>query len=95
MKVPEETARKRRRPTSKTTRNAGHDHGLGEIKAAAGFRGATAIAFASTVLGRRYVSSQRNWPSLFLLNIGKSASGKGARQVGRGKAARSLRACPP
>ena len=35
-----------------------------------------ALAFGATVLGRRYVSSQRNWPSLYLLNIGKSASGK-------------------
>lgn len=35
-----------------------------------------AIAFACTVLGRRYVTDQRNWPSLYLLNIGKSASGK-------------------
>ena len=29
----------------------------------------TAIAFASTVAWRRIVSSQRNWPSLSLLNI--------------------------
>lgn len=35
-----------------------------------------AIAFAATVMGRRYCTDQRNWPSLFLLNIGKSASGK-------------------
>ena len=35
-----------------------------------------ALAFGATVLGRRYVSSQRNWPSLYFLNIGKSASGK-------------------
>lgn len=36
----------------------------------------TAIAFACTVLGRRFVTTHRNWPSLYLLNIGKSASGK-------------------
>lgn len=36
----------------------------------------TAIAFVATVLGRRFVSDQRNWPSLYLLNIGHSASGK-------------------
>lgn len=36
----------------------------------------TAIAFACTVLGRRFVTTYRNWPSLYLLNIGKSASGK-------------------
>lgn len=36
----------------------------------------TAIAFGCTVLGRRFVTSHRNWPSLYLLNIGKSASGK-------------------
>ena len=36
----------------------------------------TALAFAATVLGRRYVTCQRNWPSLYFLNIGKSASGK-------------------
>lgn len=35
-----------------------------------------AIAFGAAVLGRRYVTTQRNWPSLYLLNIGKSASGK-------------------
>lgn len=34
------------------------------------------IAFCCAVLGRRFVSTQRNWPSLYLLNIGKSASGK-------------------
>jgi len=36
----------------------------------------TAIAFCATVLGRRYVTEHRNWPSLYLLNIGHSASGK-------------------
>lgn len=35
-----------------------------------------AIGFMATVLGRRYVTNNRNWPSLFLLNIGKSSSGK-------------------
>jgi hypothetical protein len=37
---------------------------------------AAAIAWASTVLGRRVVSCQRNWPSLYLLVIGVSGSGK-------------------
>ena len=36
----------------------------------------TAIAFGCAVLGRRFVTTHRNWPSLYLLNIGKSASGK-------------------
>lgn len=36
----------------------------------------TAIAFACTVLGRRFVTNYGNWPSLYLLNIGKSGSGK-------------------
>jgi len=36
----------------------------------------TAIAFCATVLGRRFVTEHRNWPSLYLLNIGHSASGK-------------------
>ena len=36
----------------------------------------TAIAFGATVLGRRFVTVHRNWSSLYLLNIGKSASGK-------------------
>lgn len=36
----------------------------------------TAIAFVATVLGRRFVTDQRNWSSLYLLNIGHSASGK-------------------
>ena len=35
-----------------------------------------AIAFCAAVMGRRYCTTQRNWPSLYLLNIGKSASGK-------------------
>lgn len=35
-----------------------------------------AIAAAATIIGRRYVTDQRNWPSLYLMNIGKSASGK-------------------
>jgi hypothetical protein len=35
-----------------------------------------AVAFCCTVMGRRFVTTQRNWPSLYLLNIGKSASGK-------------------
>ena len=50
----------------------------------------TAIAFASTVLGRRFVSSQRNWPSLYLLNIGKSASGK---EHGKWAVEKLLEAC--
>jgi hypothetical protein len=36
----------------------------------------TALAFAATVLGRRFCTNHGNWPSLFLLNIGLSASGK-------------------
>jgi len=35
-----------------------------------------ALAFGATVLGRKYVTSNRNWSSLYFLNIGKSASGK-------------------
>lgn len=35
-----------------------------------------AIAFCSVVMGRRYCTDQNNWPSLYLLNIGKSSSGK-------------------
>lgn len=35
-----------------------------------------AIAFCATVMGRRFVTDQRNWPSLYLLNIGLSSSGK-------------------
>lgn len=37
---------------------------------------AAAITFASAVLGRRYVTDQHNWPSLFLLVVGQSGSGK-------------------
>jgi hypothetical protein len=36
----------------------------------------TAIAFCATVLGRRFATDHGNWPSLYLLNIGLSASGK-------------------
>jgi Bifunctional DNA primase/polymerase, N-terminal/Primase C terminal 2 (PriCT-2)/Protein of unknown function (DUF3987) len=35
-----------------------------------------ALAFGATVLGRRYRTTAGNWPSLYFLNIGKSASGK-------------------
>lgn len=35
-----------------------------------------ALAFGATVLGRKYVTPNRNWSSLYFLNIGKSASGK-------------------
>ena len=35
-----------------------------------------ALAFGCAVLGRRFATSQHNWPTLYLLNIGKSASGK-------------------
>lgn len=35
-----------------------------------------ALAFGSTVIGRKYVTTNRNWSSLYFLNIGKSASGK-------------------
>jgi len=37
---------------------------------------AAAIGWASTVLGRRVTSCQRNWPSLYLLVVGVSGSGK-------------------
>lgn len=40
------------------------------------FAAQAALAFGSVVLGRRFVSTQRNWTSLYFLNIGKSASGK-------------------
>lgn len=36
----------------------------------------TAIATACTMLGRRFVTNFDNWPSLYLLNVGKSSSGK-------------------
>lgn len=35
-----------------------------------------AIAYCATVLGRRFVTTSMNWPSLYLLNVGKSSSGK-------------------
>lgn len=35
-----------------------------------------ALAFVATVAGRRYRTTQNNFPSLYFLNIGKSASGK-------------------
>ena len=80
MKAPEETARK------KTPAYIEKPPGmLGTItdwvnatsrKPQPAFAVQTAIAFASTVLGRRFVTEHRNWPSLFLLNIAQSASGK-------------------
>lgn len=35
-----------------------------------------ALALGCAVLGRRYMTSRNNWPSLYLVNVGKSASGK-------------------
>lgn len=35
-----------------------------------------ALAFVATLLGRRFVTNRRNWPSLYFLNIGQSGSGK-------------------
>jgi hypothetical protein len=35
-----------------------------------------AIAYCCTVLGRRFMTTSMNWPSLYLLNVGKSSSGK-------------------
>lgn len=35
-----------------------------------------ALALGCTVLGRRYRTTRENWPSLYFVNIGKSASGK-------------------
>lgn len=35
-----------------------------------------ALAFGSVVLGRRYRTTRNNWPGLYFVNIGKSASGK-------------------
>ena len=36
----------------------------------------SALCFGSAVLGRRFVSSADNWPSLYFLTIGKSTTGK-------------------
>lgn len=41
-----------------------------------GFAIQTSIALASVILGRRYQTDNGNFSSLFLLNIGKSATGK-------------------
>lgn len=35
-----------------------------------------ALALGAAVLGRRYKTTRENWPTLYLVNIGKSASGK-------------------
>jgi hypothetical protein len=35
-----------------------------------------ALAFGAAVLGRRWRSTMANWPSMYFVNIGKSASGK-------------------
>lgn len=36
----------------------------------------TAIAIGCAILGRRYVTTTGNWPTLYMVNVGKSASGK-------------------
>lgn len=41
-----------------------------------GFSLQTALAFGSIILGRTYVTDYNNYTSLFLLNIGKSGTGK-------------------
>ncbi|MDM5182235.1 DUF3987 domain-containing protein, partial [Massilia sp. DJPM01] len=35
-----------------------------------------ALAFGSVVLGRKFCTTQRNWPNLYFLNIGVTGSGK-------------------
>jgi len=35
-----------------------------------------ALAFGSVILGRRYRSENDNWPGMYFVNVGKSASGK-------------------
>lgn len=35
-----------------------------------------ALAFASVVMGRRYRTTRDNWPGMYFVNVGKSASGK-------------------
>ena len=49
-----------------------------------------ALAFAAAVMGRRFVTTQRNWPSMYFLNIGKSASGK---EHGKWAVEKLLEAC--
>ena len=41
-----------------------------------GFAAQTALAVCSILLARSYKTSHRNYPSLFLLNVGKSSTGK-------------------
>lgn len=41
-----------------------------------GFATQCALGIASTILGRRYKTSLNNWSNLYLLNVGKSATGK-------------------
>lgn len=36
----------------------------------------TAIAIGCAILGRRFVTTTGNWPTLYMVNVGKSASGK-------------------
>ena len=35
-----------------------------------------ALAFAQVVMGRRYRTTRNNWPGMYFVNVGKSASGK-------------------
>lgn len=35
-----------------------------------------ALAFAQVVMGRRYRTARNNWPGMYFVNVGKSASGK-------------------
>ena len=37
---------------------------------------AAALTLGSVLMGRRYVSSMNNWPSIYIIAIGKSATGK-------------------
>ena len=51
-------------------------YSVSAIKPQPQFAVQAAIAFGSTVMGRRWVTDRRNFSSLYLLNIGETGSGK-------------------
>ena len=51
-------------------------YSISAIKPQPQFAVQCAIAFGSTVMGRRWVTDKRNFSSLYLLNIGETGSGK-------------------
>lgn len=74
-KAPEKAVNKAPKPSGILSDIIDYYHATSGIRQE-GFAVQTALAIASIVLGRSYKTNFDNFPSLFLLNVGKSGTGK-------------------